>query len=228
MEENLWIRGLFVGHDYIMTKDQLLDVRLVSLRTKVIIVAIPILVFLFAGGIFATSSFFVPVVVYPPLIEVIAHYKERGLKISLDIERNRLIVKKIKWSEVDRIQFEGGLFVISSNGGKQRLTSLTKYSNVSAMANYLRLTTKVDDITIRKVDWIYIFSSFFLFCSIVFIRLFANIALVTGVIADFIHHSLLNVHHQANSLRDNEGPVNYISANEPFRKLPTLQASFNI
>lgn len=161
MEEHLRIRGLFVGHDYIITKDQLLDVRLVSLTTKVIIVAIPILVFLFSGGIFATLSFFVPVVVYPPLIELIAHYKERGLETSLEIDRNRLIVKKIKWSEVDRIQFEGGLFVISTNGRKQRFTGLTKYSNVSAMANYVRLTTKVDNITIRKVDWIYIFSGFF-------------------------------------------------------------------
>jgi hypothetical protein len=161
MEESIWIRGLFNGHDYMMTRDQFLDVKLVSSGTKILIVVIPVLVFLFTSGIYGGLGFFVPAVVYPPVIELISRFKRRTLVRPHQISEKNL-ARKINWDLIDKIEFDGGFFSVSIKGNRHKFTGFTKNSNVNSMVEYIRAATKVKDIKIRKVDWTYLYSSFLL------------------------------------------------------------------
>ena len=170
LSDRVWTRGLLTGHDYILTEKELLDVKLVSGPTMVGIVAIIILASLLIGGIVAVSAFFVPIVIAPPIVELLAYLRRRkymrNANSSLSILGRR--INRIEWSTVEKVKFEGGVFTLSMTSDK-RFRGQVRFAEVRDMANYIHSIGRVSDITVRKVDWSYAYGSFFLAVALFFL-----------------------------------------------------------
>lgn len=160
--EVLVVRGLFTGHDYLLGKDELIDIQLVSRKVKAVTVVIPVLIFLLSGGFPATIAFFAPALFYPLTIELICRFRRRHIEPARDITLLQLKCRMIRWSEVARIKFDGGQFVIFLTDGRKKFTGFTKNSNVKSMIGFLESSSLVKEIRVRIVNLSYAIASCYL------------------------------------------------------------------
>jgi hypothetical protein len=168
IEKSLWIHGFINGHDYVLTRNQFVDIRLVSDGLKVAIIVAAVLPLLFAGGVLTDVSFLVPGVVYPIIIEIISRTRRKGLLSKLErsddsLDRLNSFTRKLNWPDVETIRFQGWSFTITSSAGgkRKKLRGFTRYSNVAKIIGYLRSVENVPHISVREVDWIYALISYY-------------------------------------------------------------------
>jgi hypothetical protein len=158
--EHLWIRGLFTGSDYILTGEELIEIKLVSTAMMVLIIVTIVVASLLLLGKLAVFAFFVPVAVAPPILELLAHQRRKQLFKRQESTLLGATTRKIRLGTINQLTFEGGMFTASITGRNRKFKGNVRYSDAIKIAKYVHWKKRETRIVVRRINWIFAFASF--------------------------------------------------------------------